>query len=102
MTFYPSLDDGLGTDAACRYFHRLLAPQARLHRRWCMQIRCAWGSAPPAQVLGAREAVDAQLGAVSPAVLAQATRICWDEGFDEVNLNVGCPSDRVQSGRFGA
>ena len=43
-----------------------------------------------------------QLGGSEPALLAAAARIAQDEGFDEVNLNVGCPSDRVQSGRFGA
>jgi tRNA-dihydrouridine synthase A len=43
-----------------------------------------------------------QLGGSDPAKLAQATRIAADFGYDQVNLNVGCPSDRVQSGRFGA
>ena len=43
-----------------------------------------------------------QLGGSEPAHLAEATRIAVDRGFDEVNLNCGCPSDRVQAGRFGA
>ena len=46
--------------------------------------------------------VAVQLGGSDPAQLAEAARICADYGYDEINLNVGCPSDRVQSGRFGA
>lgn len=50
----------------------------------------------------AEHPVAVQLGGSDPAELAQATAMCCDEGYDEVNLNVGCPSDRVQSGCFGA
>ena len=46
--------------------------------------------------------VAVQLGGSDPQELAQAARICADYGYDEINLNVGCPSDRVQNGRFGA
>ncbi len=46
--------------------------------------------------------VAVQLGGSDPAELAAAARICADYGYDEINLNVGCPSDRVQNGRFGA
>src|SRR5258707_10561677 len=46
--------------------------------------------------------VAVQLGGCDPGALAASTRICADAGFDEINLNVGCPSDRVRSGRFGA
>lgn len=51
---------------------------------------------------GAEHPVAVQLGGSDPAELAEATKICVEEGYDEVNLNVGCPSDRVQSGAFGA
>src|SRR5581483_2385234 len=46
--------------------------------------------------------VAVQLGGSDPRDLARAARVCADMGFDEINLNVGCPSDRVQNGRFGA
>jgi len=58
-----------------------------------------------ARLLGfdpAEHPVAVQLGGSDPAALAQSARICADLGYDEINLNVGCPSDRVQNGRFGA
>src|SRR5690606_28794336 len=51
---------------------------------------------------GAEQPLALQLGGADPAELAAATRIADAFGYDEINLNVGCPSDRVQSGRFGA
>ena len=91
------------TDRHCRYFHRLLAPQARLYTEMVHANAVLHGDRHRLLGYSAHEKPLAlQLGGSEPAVLAQATRIAQDEGFDEVNLNVGCPSDRVQSGRFGA
>lgn len=91
------------TDRHCRYFHRLLSPHARLYTEMVTS---------PALIHGDRERllgfdqfehpIALQLGGSDPAELAQAARIGEQFGYDEINLNVGCPSDRVQSGRFGA
>ena len=91
------------TDRHCRYFHRLLAPQARLYTEMVHANAVLHGDRHRLLGFSAHERPLAlQLGGSEPEVLAAATRIAQDEGFDEVNLNVGCPSDRVQSGRFGA
>jgi tRNA-dihydrouridine synthase A len=91
------------TDRHCRYFHRLLAPAARLYTEMVHANAVLLGDRQRLLGFSAHERPLAlQLGGSDPATLAQATRIAQDEGFDEVNLNVGCPSDRVQSGRFGA
>jgi len=91
------------TDSHCRVFHRLLAPQARLYTEMVHANAVLHGDR--ARLL-LREAVEnpvaLQLGGSDPAALAQAARIGQAHGFDEINLNVGCPSDRVQAGRFGA
>lgn len=91
------------TDRHCRVFHRLLAPRALLYTEMVTA---------PAVIHGDRERllgfdpvehpVALQLGGSEPDDLAQAARIGAELGYDEINLNVGCPSDRVQSGRFGA
>jgi tRNA-dihydrouridine synthase A len=91
------------TDRHCRYFHRLLAPQARLYTEMVHANAVLHGDRHRLLGYSAHEKPLAlQLGGSEPAILAAATRIAQEEGFDEVNLNVGCPSDRVQSGRFGA
>ena len=91
------------TDRHCRYFHRLLAPQARLYTEMVHANAVLRGDRHRLLGYSAHERPLAmQLGGSEPAILAAATRIAQDEGFDEVNLNAGCPSDRVQSGRFGA
>jgi tRNA-dihydrouridine synthase A len=91
------------TDRHCRYFHRVLAPQVRLYTEMVHANAVLHGDRHRLLGFSAHERPLAlQLGGSDPAVLATATRIAEDEGFDEVNLNVGCPSDRVQSGRFGA
>ena len=91
------------TDTHCRVFHRLLAPRARLYTEMVHANAVTHGDR--ARLL-ARDPVEnpvaLQLGGSDPALLAQAARIAEEHGFDEVNLNVGCPSDRVQAGRFGA
>jgi tRNA-dihydrouridine synthase A len=91
------------TDRHCRVFHRLLAPNARLYTEMVHAQAVIHGDRE--RLLGfdpVEHPVALQLGGSDPAHLAQATRIGADWGYDEVNLNVGCPSDRVQAGRFGA
>ncbi|MCK9538820.1 tRNA dihydrouridine(20/20a) synthase DusA [Dokdonella sp.] len=91
------------TDRHCRYFHRLLAPTALLYTEMVTAAAVVHGARE--RLLGfdpAEHPLALQLGGAEPAELAHAARIGADLGYDEINLNVGCPSDRVQSGRFGA
>ena len=91
------------TDRHCRYFHRLLAPHARLYTEMVHAQAVLHGDR--ARLLGfdpREHPVALQLGGSDPAQLAEAARIGAHLGFDEINLNIGCPSDRVQAGRFGA
>ncbi|WP_394696357.1 tRNA dihydrouridine(20/20a) synthase DusA [Pseudoxanthomonas japonensis] len=91
------------TDTHCRVFHRLFAPSARLYTEMVHAQAVIHGDRH--RLLGfdtVEHPVAVQLGGSDPAHLAQAARIAQDWGYDEVNLNVGCPSDRVQAGRFGA
>jgi len=91
------------TDRHCRVFHRLLAPQARLYTEMVHAQAVIHGDRE--RLLGfdpSEHPVVLQLGGSEPSLLAQAARIGVDWGYDEINLNVGCPSDRVQAGRFGA
>jgi tRNA-dihydrouridine synthase A len=91
------------TDRHCRYFHRLLTRGALLYTEMITTGAVIHGDR--ARLIGfdpAEHPVAVQLGGSDPRALAQAARICADFGYDEINLNVGCPSDRVQEGRFGA
>src|SRR5215467_13850027 len=91
------------TDRHCRYFHRLLSPHALLYTEMVTAPAVLHGDR--ARLVGFdpfEHPVALQLGGSEPAELAAAARIGADLGYDEINLNVGCPSDRVQSGRFGA
>lgn len=91
------------TDRHCRYFHRLLAPHARLYTEMVHAQAVLHGDRE--RLLGfdpAEHPVALQLGGSDPAQLADAARIGAGLGYDEINLNIGCPSDRVQAGRFGA
>ena len=91
------------TDSHCRVFHRLLAPHARLYTEMVHANAVLLGDRAKLLALDPVEhPVALQLGGSEPAALAQAARIGAAHGFDEINLNVGCPSDRVQAGRFGA
>lgn len=91
------------TDTHCRVFHRTLAPQARLYTEMVHANAVIHGDRTRLLAMDAAEhPVALQLGGSEPALLAQAARIGAEHGFDEVNLNCGCPSDRVQAGRFGA
>ncbi|MBS0381505.1 MAG: tRNA dihydrouridine(20/20a) synthase DusA [Proteobacteria bacterium] len=91
------------TDPHCRYFHRLLAPHARLYTEMVTSAALVRGDHAHLLVHDpAEHPVALQLGGADPVELAAAARRGADAGYDEINLNVGCPSDRVQSGRFGA
>jgi tRNA-dihydrouridine synthase A len=91
------------TDRHCRYLHRLISRQTLLYTEMVTASAVVFGD--PERLLAFHEAehpVALQLGGAEPAQLAEATRIACDFGYVEINLNVGCPSDRVQSGTFGA
>jgi tRNA-dihydrouridine synthase A len=91
------------TDSHCRVFHRLIAPRARLYSEMVHANAVIHGDRERLLAMDPVEhPVALQLGGSEPALLAQAARIGADWGFDEINLNCGCPSDRVQAGRFGA
>jgi len=91
------------TDRHCRTFHRLMTRHARLYTEMVTAEAVIHGDR--ARLLGFDEAerpLAVQLGGSDPAKLAQAAAIGEAAGYDEINLNVGCPSNRVQEGRFGA
>jgi tRNA-dihydrouridine synthase A len=91
------------TDRHCRYFHRLLARRALLYTEMLTTGAVIHGDR--ARLLAyhtAEHPVAIQLGGCDAQALAHCARIAEDFGYDEVNLNAGCPSDRVQDGRFGA
>jgi tRNA-dihydrouridine synthase A len=91
------------TDRRCRAFHRVLTRRARLYTEMVTADAVIFGLRERLIGFDANEhPVALQLGGAEPKRLAQAARIGADFGYDEVNLNCGCPSDRVQSGRFGA
>lgn len=91
------------TDRHCRYFHRLLSKRAVLYTEMVTTPAVIHGDRQRLLDFDAAEhPVAVQLGGSEPDELAEAAKICADWGYDEINLNVGCPSDRVQSGRFGA
>src|ERR1019366_5455031 len=91
------------TDRHCRYLHRLFAPHALLYTEMIVAAAIVRGNAnrllehDPAE-----HPVALQLGGCDPGELAKAARIGASAGYAEINLNVGCPSDRVKSGAFGA
>jgi tRNA-dihydrouridine synthase A len=91
------------TDRHCRFFHRLLTRRALLYTEMLTTGAVIHGDRD--RLLGyspAEHPVALQLGGSEPAALAACAKIGEDFGYDEINLNVGCPSDRVQEGRFGA
>src|SRR5687768_3524803 len=91
------------TDRHCRLFHRLLTARALIYTEMITTGAVLHGDR--ARLLAydpAEHPVALQLGGCEPHKLALCARIAADLGFDEINLNVGCPSERVQEGRFGA
>jgi tRNA-dihydrouridine synthase A len=91
------------TDRHCRYFHRLLAPKARLYTEMIATGALLHGDVD--RILDfdrAERPVALQLGGSEPDALAHGARLGEQLGYDEINLNCGCPSERVQKGAFGA
>lgn len=91
------------TDRHCRVFHRAMSRHTRLYSEMVTADAVLRGDRE--RLIGftsCEHPVALQLGGSDPAKLAEATRIGADFGYDEINLNIGCPSDRVQEGRFGA
>ncbi len=91
------------TDRHCRSFHRILSRRSRLYTEMVTAGAVIHG--PRDRLLGfhaVEHPVALQLGGSEPRDLAAAARICAEYGYDEINLNVGCPSDRVKNGSFGA
>ncbi len=91
------------TDRHCRYFLRLISRRTLLYTEMVTQGAIIHG--PRERLLAfhpAEHPLALQIGGSDPALLADCAKIAENYGYDEVNLNVGCPSDRVQSGRFGA
>jgi tRNA-dihydrouridine synthase A len=91
------------TDRHCRFFHRLLTRRARLYTEMITTGAILHGNR--SRLLGydaGEHPLALQLGGSDPRALADCAAIAADLGYDEINLNVGCPSDRVQEGRFGA
>jgi tRNA-dihydrouridine synthase A len=91
------------TDRHCRFLHRQLSRRALLYTEMVVADAVVHGDRE--RLLGfdaCEHPVALQIGGSDPAKLAQAARIGAEHGYDEINLNVGCPSDRVQSGTFGA
>ena len=91
------------TDRHCRYFMRQVSPGVRLYTEMVTAAALIHGDAEKLLRYDPCEhPVALQLGGSDPAMMAQAARMGSDAGYDEININVGCPSDRVQSGAFGA
>ncbi len=100
LSVAPMLD---WTDRHCRRFHRLLAPHALLYSEMITAAAVIHGDRERLLAFDpAEHPLALQLGGADPRELAAAARVGVEFGYDEINLNVGCPSDRVQSGRFGA
>ncbi len=101
VTIAPMMD---WTDRHCRYFHRLLSPHAGLYTEMVTTGALIHGDRDRHLAFDpAEHPLGLQLGGNDPAALAVCAKIAAEEyGYDEINLNCGCPSDRVQSGVFGA
>jgi len=90
------------TDRHCRYFHRQLTRNTLLYTEMVTTGAIIHGKGDYLAYSEAEHPVALQLGGSDPAALAQCAQLAQARGYDEINLNVGCPSDRVQNGRFGA
>ncbi len=91
------------TDRHCRYFHRQLSHHARLYTEMVTAPAIIHGKREKLLSFDPKEhPVALQIGGSDPRELAEAAAIGESFGYDEINLNIGCPSDRVQAGRFGA
>ncbi|WP_159565488.1 tRNA dihydrouridine(20/20a) synthase DusA [Budvicia diplopodorum] len=90
------------TDRHCRYFHRLLSGQTLLYTEMITTGAILFGKGNYLAYSQEEQPVALQLGGSDPQALAECAKRAEDLGYSEVNLNAGCPSDRVQNGRFGA
>ncbi len=90
------------TDRHCRYFHRLLSEHTLLYTEMVTTGAIIHGKGDFLQFSQQEHPVALQLGGSNPVDLAHCAKLAEERGYDEVNLNVGCPSDRVQNGKFGA
>lgn len=100
LSVAPMLD---WTDRYCRYFHRLISRHTLLYTEMVTTGALLHGDRPRfLDFFPEEHPVALQLGGSDPGELAQCARLGQEWGYDEINLNLGCPSDRVQSGRFGA
>lgn len=90
------------TDRHCRYFHRLMSSQAMLYSEMVTTGAIIHGKGDFLAYNREEHPLTLQLGGSNPEELAHCAKLAQDRGYDEINLNVGCPSDRVQNGRFGA
>ena len=91
------------TDRHCRYFLRLLSPHALLYTEMVATGALIHGDAAAhLEFDPAEHPVALQVGGSDPRELARCASLGWNAGYDEINLNCGCPSDRVRNGRFGA
>ena len=91
------------TDRHCRYFLRLVSPRARLYTEMITTGSLMFGNVPRQLDFDpAEHPIALQLGGSDPEALAHCARLGEAWGYDEINLNVGCPSERVQTGSFGA
>ncbi|WP_333004932.1 tRNA dihydrouridine(20/20a) synthase DusA [Vibrio coralliilyticus] len=90
------------TDRHCRYFHRLLTSETLLYTEMVTTGAIIHGKGDFLAYNQEEHSVALQLGGSNPQDLATCAKLAQERGYDEINLNVGCPSDRVQNGRFGA
>ncbi len=90
------------TDRHCRYFHRLLTQQTLLYTEMITTGAIIHGKGDFLAYNQEEHPLALQLGGSNPQDLAHCAKLAAERGYDEINLNVGCPSDRVQNGRFGA
>ncbi len=99
LSVAPMLD---WTDRHCRYFHRLMTSQTLLYTEMVTTGAIIHGKGDFLAYNQEEHPVALQLGGSNPVDLAHCAKLAQERGYDEINLNVGCPSDRVQNGRFGA
>ncbi len=107
MSHYPSARFSVApmldwTDRHCRYFHRLLSRHAQLYTEMVTTGAILHGKGDYLAFSEQEHPLVLQLGGSDPVALARCAELAEQRGYDEINLNVGCPSDRVQNGMFGA
>ena len=90
------------TDKHCRYFHRILTKQTLLYSEMVTTGAILFGKGDYLAFNSQEHPLSLQLGGSDPIALAKCAKLAEQRGYDEINLNVGCPSDRVQNGMFGA